>query len=49
MFVSCRVKSSSINSSFGTSDTEFSHSIGECKCFSLKALHPFVCVAEKEK
>lgn len=24
-------------------------STGECKCFSLKALHPFVCVAEKEK
>lgn len=49
MFASCRVKSSSINSSFGTLDTEFSRSIGEYKCFSLKTLHPFVCVAEKEK
>ena len=28
---------------------EFFCSIGECKCFSLKALHPFVCAAKKEK
>lgn len=28
---------------------EFFCSTGECKCFSLKALHPFVCAARKEK
>ena len=51
IFVSCRVKLSSKNSSFGTLDNDwvFFCSTGECKCFSLKALHPFVCVAEKEK